>query len=709
MKTKSIEDSILEYLKLTKNARKLNQISKNLKILSNTEEYDRMKEALNDLCSKGLVQRSKRHRYSISEEKHSGIFDGVIRINKGRGTLETKSELFRKIIIKRRNLLTALDGDEVRVKILGLKKETKPHGEVLKILNRANTIITGTLEFDGSFIFLTPDDEKHYIDFLVHKKRLHGAKVGDKVAARFLAWNEPQKSPQAEIIRVLGRAGAVSTEFDAVLTEFSLPKTFPNVVLEQVKDIPSVVPATIIKERRDLRKETIITIDPEDSKDFDDALSLDLLENGNYLLGVHIADVSYYIPENSPLDKEAALRGNSTYLVDRVVPMLPEKLSNEVCSLKPNRVRLAFSVNMEFSPAGVLKNYEIYESVIKNKKRYAYSDVLKIIETGVGDNAELILNLHQLAQILRRKRFSKAGVDFDSFEVRFELDQDKSPVKAILKRSDVSTQLVEECMLAANKTIAENIRILSKQQNKRKLLPFIYRVHDYPNQVKLKEALDFLLLYGRKKKINMNSSKELNGYISQFEGKPEKPIVNQLLLRTMAKAEYSPENISHYGLGFKDYTHFTSPIRRYPDLIVHRLIKLYTSSVIEKNSVDAIEKRLYAYCSHCNEQERLSMEAERASVKLAQVILAKEHIGKIFEGTISGVANFGVFVLLDDLYAEGLLHIKDLVDDFYIFDEKNFRLIGRNHKKIFYFGKRIKVKIINANVFKRRLDLKFEE
>ncbi len=709
MNNKSLEDSILNYLRLTKTARKLCNISRNLKIPSNTEEYDLMKAALEDLCAKGLVQRSKRHRYSISEEQHSGIIDGIIRINKGRGTLETKSKIFRKIVIKRRNLLTALDGDEVRVKILGLKKETKPHGEVIKILKRANNIITGTLEFDGSFIFLTPDDEKHYIDFLIHKKRLHGAKAGDKVAARFLVWNEPQKSPQAEIIRILGKAGDKVAEFDAVVTEFSLPKSFPDIVLEQVKEIPTVVSASLIKERRDLRKETIITIDPEDSKDFDDALSLDILENGNYLLGVHIADVSHYIPENSPLDKEAALRGNSTYLVDRVIPMLPEKLSNEVCSLKPNRVRLAFSVNMEFTPAGVLKNYEIYESVIKNKRRYAYSEVLKIIETGEGDNAELILNLNKLARILRAKRYAKAGVDFDSFEVKFELNSEKFPVKAVLKRSDFSTQLVEECMLAANKTIAEHIRVLSKQHKQRKLLPFLYRVHDYPNLVKLKEALDFLLLYGKKKKFNINNSKELNSYISQFEGKPEKPIVNQLLLRTMAKAEYTPDNISHYGLGFKDYTHFTSPIRRYPDLIVHRLIKLYTEATLEKSRIAAIEKRLYIYSSHCNEQERISMEAERASVKLAQVILAKEHTGEIFEGTISGVANFGVFVLLDDLFAEGLLHIKDLVDDFYIFDEKNFRLIGQNHKKIFYFGKRIKVKIMNANVFKRRLDLKYEE
>ncbi|NLO19357.1 MAG: ribonuclease R [Ignavibacteria bacterium] len=709
MKKKDIETQILSFLSQSKSAKKLNEISKHLKIESNSDEYDEMKQAIRGLCDKDLLKKNSRNRYSISEENHSGIIDGTIRINRGRGYIETKNKLFGKITIKRRNLFTALDGDEVRVKILALKKEKKPFGEVLKVLKRANAIITGKLEFDGSFTFLSPEDERYYIDFLVHKKHLHGAKVGDKVAARFVSWEDPQKSPQVEVIRILGKAGSLAAEFDSVLSEFSLPKSFPNEVLEETKDIPTTVSPSLIKKRRDLRKAITITIDPEDAKDFDDALSLEILENGNFLLGVHIADLSYFIPENSLLDKEAALRGNSVYLVDRAIPMLPEKLSSEVCSLKPNRVRLTFSVNMEFNPNGTLKDYEIYESVIKNKRRYNYLEIQEIIESGAGDNAELILNLHKLAQTLRKRRFAKAGVDFDSFEVKFELDSNKVPVKALLKRSNAATQLVEECMLAANKVIAEHIRVFSKQHKQKKLLPFLYRVHEYPNQVKLKEALDFLLLYGKKGKEKMNSSKALNQFIKQFEGQPEKPLVNQLLLRAMAKAEYSPENISHYGLGFKDYTHFTSPIRRYPDLIVHRLVKLYMNAELKKKRISAIEKRLYVYAEHCNEQERISMEAERASVKLAQVFLAKEHIGGIFKGTISGVTNFGVFVFLDDLFVEGLLHIKDLVDDFYIFDEKNFRLIGRNHKKIFYFGKRIKVKIVNANVFKRLLDLKYEE
>ena len=617
--------------------------------------------------------------------------------------------LFRsypKVTIKRKHLSTALDGDTVQVKLLALKKEKKVRGEVIKVTNRINRIFIGTLEFDGNFNFLIPDDNKYYVDFLVPTNKLKGAKSGDKVSAKFLSWTDPQKSPQAEVIEILGKAGEPKTEYLSVIKDFALPDSFPAKALEETKLLPLKISAADIIGRLDYRKELVITIDPEDAKDFDDALSLKKLDNGNFQLGVHIADVSHYVKENSEIDKEALNRGTSVYLVDQVVPMLPELLSNEICSLKPRRVRLTFSVIMEINSEGEVLNYEIAESVINSKRRFSYIEVQKIIETGEGDYKELVLELDKLAKTLRERRFKKGGIDLQTVEVKFILDSNKKPTNALLRESNDSTQLVEECMLVANKTVAEHIKKLSAKFKLKTLLPFLYRVHDEPLPEKIADIVTFIKSITKSKFQSSANLKDINRLIKQFEGKPEKPIVHQLLVRSMPKAEYTNENIGHFGLGFSDYTHFTSPIRRYPDLVVHRLIKRYNTQDYKKENLSTLSKKINEIGLQTTASERFAMEVERASVKLAQTVLSNSYLGKEFNGTISGIVGFGLFVMLDDIYAEGLLHIKDLNDDYYIFDEKNFRLVGKRFNKVFHFGKRIRVKIINVNIEKRKVDLR---
>jgi ribonuclease R len=685
---------------------KTNEISKAVGIPSSSGDHQLMKNTLRFLENQGIIEKSARRRYMLTDQKAESTFKGRLSIQNDTGFVYTDSKTFPKISVKRRHLHTGLDGDIVMVKLHAFKKLNKPKGEVIQILKRKSSLITGTIDFDGSFYFLIPDEQKYYIDFLVHSSNLNGAKEGDKVSAQFLSWDDPLKSPQAEVIEIIGKAGDSKAEYLTVMKEFSLPESFPKDVEQAAAKIDKRITPAIIKSRLDLRKELIITIDPADAKDFDDGLSLKILDNGNYYLGVHIADVSYYVKQDSAIDKEALRRATSIYLTDQVVPMLPEVLSNDVCSLRPNRNRLAYSIFMEITPKGVVKDYQIAESVIRSKKRFSYEQVQKMIDGSDGPHKDFIMKLHELADLLREKRFEKGGIDFQTYEIKFLLDDKKTPIKALIKRTIPATSLVEECMLIANKTIAENINKLSKKIKYKGVLPFIYRIHDEPALDKIKTVMEFIRMFASAKRIKYGSSKEINQMLSYFEDKPEKPIIHQMLVRAMPKAEYSTENIGHYGLGFEEYTHFTSPIRRYPDLLVHRLTKMYMEKVPSQKALNALVGSLEDKALQSTAMERFSMEAERASSKLTATIFASKHLGKDYDGTISGVMNFGLFVLLDDIYCEGLLHIRDMVDDYYIFDEKNFRLTGKRHKKIFQFGKRLRVRIIKVNVEKRRVDLK---
>lgn len=702
-----LTEAILKVFGRSDTTYKLNAIAKSLHIKSDSIEYQKLKRTLLELCDQNILEKKSRNRYSLKPLNYAPEIKGVLQMRKDTGAVNTNVPEFPKIIIKRRHLNTALDGDTVLVKLQALKQGRKARGEVIDIVKRAKHLFTGIIEFEGDFNFIVPDEEKYYVDFLVPDTELNNANDGDKVKAKLISWDDPQKSPIATVTGIIGKAGNPAVEFDSVLDEYNLEESFPQDVVDETETIPKLVSKKVIESRLDLRESDIITIDPEDAKDFDDALSLDILKNGNYYLGVHIADVSHYVTPGSAIDEEAYQRGTSTYLVDRVVPMLPEALSNNICSLKPQRVRCSYSVFMEFSKNMQLRNYEIKETVIKSKKRYTYEQVLEIIEGKQDKYKDLLLNLHALASALKKKRFEYGGVNFQTNEVRFKLDEDKMPIETKLKRGNKATSLVEECMLAANKTVAEHVRKISKKMKLKQNLPFLYRVHDEPDSTKIQDALKFFMSFLPTKRIKAGSSKEINQVLKAFEGKPEKNLINDILVRSMAKAEYSEENIGHYGLGFSEYSHFTSPIRRYPDLVVHRLLKMYAEIKPDKRMTEKLLRDLEDIGHHTTGCERTAMEAERTSIKVAHCINAKQHLGKVFDGTISGITSFGIFVVMDGIWAEGLLHIRDMHDDYYLFDEKNYRLVGRRRKRIFQFGSRIRVKIVSANLEKRRIDLEF--
>lgn len=731
MRKQEITNLILSHFAEDDQPVQLNEISKKLQFKSDSKDYFLMKEVLADLCEQKILQKSSRRKYTLQTTENLSAFQGEIRIKDDRGVIhfnfnqpvssKGKKVLFQqralKVVIKRKNLHTSLDGDIVNVKLHAEKKGKKPSGEVVEIIKRKERNISGKIEFDGTFYFLIPDDENYYVDFLIPPQKLLGAGEGDKVVCRFIQWDDPLKSPLAEVVEILGKANKPGVGLKSVMAEYSLPQEFSSEVLGEAnivynQFVKNKIPD--LKNRLDLREETIVTIDPYDAKDFDDALSLKMLDNGNYYLGVHIADVSHYVQIGTATDKEAYKRATSVYLVDRVVPMLPEIISNEVCSLKPRTVRLAFSVFMELSNDGIVKDYKIRQSVIKSKKRYNYDEVLVLIDQfkegkkPKSNTDKLINELYDLSVILRKKRFEKGGIDFETVEVKFELDEDKNPIRTVLKQTTAATALVEECMLIANKTVTEHIYKLSKLQKRKEVLPFLYRVHDTPDQEKMKSTFRFLRILTKEKMPDNLDSKTINDFLHSFKERPEKAIVHQMIVRSMPKAMYTNENTGHYGLGFQKYTHFTSPIRRYPDLVVHRLLKMYEEDdSMPADKARKLESSLAATGDHSTDRERVAMEAERASIKYTQTMLASKLVGKILSGTISGVTNFGIFVTMDEIYAEGLVHIRDLVDDYYIYDEQNFRLVGKVKKKIFQFGDRISVQILKANQEKRKIELKY--
>lgn len=711
MNKQEITNKLLKIFKTSSMPLQLKNIALKLGIKSNSEAYSLLKEALELLVEQDIIEKSTRRRYVLKELSPNTNIKGVIQIENDRGIVTTNIAEIPKVIIKRANFFTALDGDEVLLNLFALRENKKPRGEVVEVLSRSKESIVGRIDYEDGFYFLIPSEDRHYLDFLIHPDKTMGAKKGDKVAGKLIYWDDPNKLPVAEVTEIIGASGKPLVEYETIIREFNLPDDFNKTVEQEADSIPVKIPPAELKWRLDLRNEEIITIDPFDAKDFDDALSLEILENGNYYLGVHIADVSHYVTKDSHLDEEALARGNSVYLVDRVVPMLPEKLSNNICSLNPNEDRLCYSVFMEISTRGALKDYKIVESVINSKRRFNYDEVQEIID-GVysgseRDCKELIMPLHSLAQMLRKKRLQK-GLDLETMEVKFILDDNKFPIKAILKYGTQATNLVEECMLMANKTVAQHIAGISKSMKLRKKLPFLYRIHDLPNREKIQNVIDISNLLGYKITAKKLEKNDMNSLLHKVKDKPEQYVINQMLLRAMAKAEYSNENIGHYGLGFKEYSHFTSPIRRYPDLIIHRLLKEYNKGLkLSVEKINYLDSMLNEIGEHCTAMERVAQEAERASIKLTHSVFAKEHIGNEFNGTISGIMGFGMFVSLDDVHSEGLVSMRELNDDYYIYEEKKFRLIGRRHKKIFRVGKRVRVKIIRVDIEKRKIDLAY--
>jgi ribonuclease R len=703
----NFREEILEALGTSASPLQLLDLSKKLRITAGSDEYEYLRDLLELMVEEGIVQRMSRRRYTLPHRTSSDVH-GVLTYHHNAAIVSTKDDSLPTISIRRHDMNTALSGDTVVVQIHATAPGKKPKGEVLDIVQRAPHVITGTIEHDGTFFYLIPDDVKYHVDFLVSEQQLNGAKPGDKVSGRFHRWRNSQSSPEVTIAEVIGRSGKAAVEFAAILKEFRLPRTFPGEVEQEAASYSHPDPA-LLGSRRDIRDMRIITIDPEDARDFDDALSLVYLENGNVELGVHIADVSHYVQEGSDLDKEALRRGNSTYLVDCVVPMLPERLSNDICSLVPNQPRCAYSVFMEFSPSGIRRSYRIEETLIQSCRRYSYDQAQGIIEGGQGDNADLVLELYGLSRKLFTRRMKAGGIDFETQEIKFILDEEMMPSRAVVKTRTDATSLVEECMLAANRTVAEHLHELKKTWNIQEVPPFVYRVHDKPSADKISNAINVIRALGFDVPSGQLSPLQINAVLEQAANRPDKPVVNTLLLRSMAKAVYAEYNIGHYGLGFADYSHFTSPIRRYPDLVVHRFLKEYSKGLPDQRRLSKLREMASYASDHCSQTERQSVEAERASTKLAQTILAHEHLGSDHVGYVTGVTQFGVFITLHDLMIEGLLHLRDFEDDYYIFDERRMRIIGRNTKRVVRYGTQLRVRIVKANIDRREIDLRLSK
>jgi ribonuclease R len=605
----------------------------------------------------------------------------------------------KDIIVKRGDFNTALHGDKVRVNIIRENPVSgRKEGVIEEVLERRQTEFIGQLQLSTNFAFFIADTEKPMPDIYVPLKSLNGAKDKDRVVVKLLQWTKGTKSPHGEVIQVLSAEDENDLAMKELLLENGFPLTFSEEVMEETARIPDVISKTEIKKRRDMREVLTFTIDPADAKDFDDAISFQLLKNGNIELGVHIADVSYYVEPGTMLDKEAYERATSVYLPDRVSPMLPEKISNELCSLRPNEDKLTFSALFEITPKGNIKKQWIGRTVIHSNRRFTYEEAQDVIETKKGPLSEEILLLHGLAQKLRQERFEKGAINFSSQEVRFQLDEKGKPIGITIKESKEANQLIEEFMLLANRAVAAYAASIKVHDKK---LPFPYRIHDNPDEGKLIPFIEFAKKFGYK--FNTSSPEKIAASFNQMlltvKGKPEQHVLEQLGIRTMAKAAYTSQNIGHYGLGFENYCHFTSPIRRYPDVLVHRIIEECL------NGNPQADKKMEEKCKHCSEKERSAMDAERAGNKYKQVEFMKEKLGETYEAVVSGVASFGFWAETTEHKCEGLVSINQLmyIDEF-MYVESDYCLVGRRSGRKFGIGDKVQIRVVSANLAKRQLD-----
>ena len=607
------------------------------------------------------------------------------------------------VFIAERNSGHAMDGDKVKVQLFAKRKGAEPEGEVVEILESKERTFVGKLQVAKGFAFLITENKTLANDIFIPKDKLKGGKNGDKAIVRIVEWPDEAKNPLGEVIDILGIAGQNTAEMHAILAEFGLPYKYPSSVEKAADKIPEAISPEEIENREDFRGITTFTIDPKDAKDFDDALSARRLDNGNWEVGVHIADVTHYVKTDGVIDKEAQSRATSVYLVDRTIPMLPERLCNQICSLRPDEEKLCFSAVFELNSDAVVQNSRICRTIIKSDRRFTYEEAQEVIETGEGDYKEEILALNDLAKKLRERRFKSGAINFDRYEVKFEIEQGK-PVRVYFKISKDANKLIEEFMLLANRTVAEFVGRPPKGKTKK---TFVYRIHELPDPDKMENFASFIRRFGYKLKTDgtkTDVSKGINSLLDNVQGKPEENLIETVAIRAMQKARYSTENIGHYGLAFEYYTHFTSPIRRYPDMMVHRLLERYLAG-----GRSVIQKKYEDLCDHCSSMEQVAANAERASIKYKQVEFMQDKLGMVFDGVISGVTEWGLYVELNENKCEGLVPIRDLDDDYYEFDEKNYCLLGRRKKRQYRLGDPITIKVAQANLERKQLDFQLAE
>jgi ribonuclease R len=654
--------------------------------------------ALQELRDNEVLEEVSKGRFRL-KAKSGGTIIGTMELNyKGFGQVFCE-ELNDTVLIQAPNMNHALDGDKVKIRIFARRKKSDAEGEVVEVLERAQKTFVGTVEISKFSAFLVPTKRMPF-DLFIPMDKLKGAKNGQKAVARILDWPEKARNPFAEIVDVLGDAGSNNTEMHAILAEFGLPYKYPEKVDEAANKIPLEIPKEEIANRRDFRKVPTFTIDPADAKDFDDALSIQRLENGNWEVGVHIADVTYYVKHNSIIEEEAYNRATSVYLVDRVVPMLPERLSNGVCSLRPKEEKLCYSAVFQLDENAKIQKEWFGRTLIYSDRRFSYEEAQAVIETGEGDMKEEILTLDTLAKKLRAKRFEGGSMEFNRVEVKIEVDPAGKPINVYFKESGDSNKLIEEFMLLANKKVAE---LIGKPGARKKEKTFVYRIHDKPDPEKLEKFNHFIKRFGYGIMTNSPASvtTSMNQLITNVSGKKEQNVIESLAIRTMAKAEYSTRNIGHYGLGFEYYTHFTSPIRRYPDMMVHRLLDRYL-----QDGTSVAANKYEEMCKHSSDMENRAANAERASIKYKQVEFMSDKIGLQYKGVISGVTEWGIYVEIEENKCEGMVPLHELNDDYYQFDEKNYCITGRRSHKKYQLGDEVEIEILRANLEKKQLDFK---
>jgi ribonuclease R len=690
-----LKNLILEIFRKTPN-RSLNykQVSHALNF-SDSKQRKMVRETLQELADNKQLSDKGKGKFRFKNTKI--YFTGKVDITSSGAAYVVTDDLEDDIYIAPRFVHQSLHNDTVKVFLFAQRRGKRPEGEIVEVLEREKREFVGKVKISEKFAFFVADDPKIHVDFYVPIERLNGAKDGQKVIARIKDW--PQGlNPFGEIVRVLGNMGDHEVEMSSIMYEYGLPMEFPDEVIQEAEKLDEGI-AQEVGKRRDFRDILTVTIDPDNAKDFDDALSIKPLKNGNFEIGVHIADVSHYVRPKTTIDDEALKRATSVYLVDRVVPMLPERLSNFICSLRPHEDKLAFSAVFEMDMQGQIKNEWFGKTIIHSDRRFTYEEVQEMIEGAEGEYKEELLILNSIARTLRKKRLKAGALDIRSTEVKFKLDEQGKPIGVFKKVSKEAHQLIEEFMLIANRRVAA---FMGKPKEGERKQPFVYRVHDSPDPEKLQVLQTFISKFGHTLMITKEdeAAYAINTLLRTVEGTAEEDIVSQMAIRSMSKAYYGTENIGHYGLAFEYYTHFTSPIRRYPDLLVHRLLQKKLSE--DKKPVDGNE--LDKYCKHSSNMEKKAADAERASIKYKQVEFMLDKLGEEFNGVISGITNWGIYVELEENKCEGMISLKDLDDDFYSFDEENYRIIGTRYKREYNIGDKLRVLVTSANLEKKQLD-----